>query len=416
MVEERVLGMLGASTAHAFARTSLGRGSMLGASTARAFATTALGRGSRPRLAHPAPLARHERHPRRGPHPTGLQNMKMRSFPLFVALMLIPASASAAEAPLRRLLSLTPVEVRAQLLGEQAGWPVPRGFEVRRSGASITYLTAHELVADPALLEQQAVWRTQGDVPTPSSLRRCDIGVNATESGAAGGAVILAFKNGRLSEAYNVVSKPGRSVSALTGGRPTMALSPFTKRPGGLPLEDGVGFLEHWRRNRLAEGDRLIVDCEVRHYAPPSSNRRSSGLSASDLQGLALLPFAFKLPRINRARNAARLQGAALLGAMQLGAPVSPSPEALASSRRGVRWHPDADGSYGVLTVDMGGAPTRNLSDVRDVALVGVRSGQVAWVSPPGGAGPRERLLCLEADGTLGAPREGCEGWGHYRP
>ena len=69
-----------------------------------------------------------------------------------------------------------------------------------------------------------------------------------------------------------------------------------------------------------------------------------------------------------------------------------------------------------VLTIDLGGWKSRNLSDKRDAALVGVEDGVVTWISPPGGAGPDAGLLCVDAEGQAGAPRTGCWGWGNYRP
>lgn len=134
------------------------------------------------------------------------------------------------------------------------------------------------------------------------------------------------------------------------------------------------------------------------------------------MQGLALLPFAVKLPAMNRDRERARELGAATLAGLSVGRRLPGDSQAFARGQDGLRWHGSARPGYGVLTIDLGGWKSRNLSDKRDAALVGVEGGVVTWISPPGGAGPDAGLLCVDAEGQAGAPRTGCWGWGNYRP
>ncbi|MGZ3377961.1 MAG: hypothetical protein ACXU8S_15310, partial [Phenylobacterium sp.] len=46
---------------------------------------------------------------------------------------------------------------------------------------------------------------------------------------------------------------------------------------------------------------------------------------------------------------------------------------------------------YAVIAIDLGGYPSRNLSNFRDFALVGVRNGRIEWISPPTSPGPSRR-------------------------
>ncbi|AYV45317.1 hypothetical protein CFHF_03060 [Caulobacter flavus] len=343
---------------------------------------------------------------------------------LAAALALLSATgATAGEAAIGELIGLTPVEVRARLTGAPAATPLTRGFEVARDGGTDAYFTLDDLAADPAALRRRAAWRTHGEVSSDAGAPVCRSRVVAEPRDLTVGDPVLAFRDGRLTAVLRPArpglrppAPPHENRKAYERWIRQASLGPFQARFGQLPLEDGVGFLGRWEAARLDGSDRLLVDC-----APPPAlpavvrPAKRPPLNESDMQGLALAPFAIRLPAINRDRARARDRGAATLAGLSVGQRL-PRDVGLHARRDGLRWHGSARPGYGVLTVDLGGGKTRNLSDMRDAALVGVEDGVVRWISPPGGAGPGAGLLCVDAEGLAGTPRPGCQGWGIYRP
>ncbi|MDG2531699.1 hypothetical protein [Caulobacter endophyticus] len=341
-----------------------------------------------------------------------------------LAVLLASSGARAGEAAVGELIGLSPVEVRARLTGAGADTPLPRGFEVARDGGADAYFTLDDLVADPRARHRRMLQRTHGDEPYDPEVPVCRSGLASAQRPSAAGDPVLAFREGRLAAVLRPARTPPRPPAPSLDDRKAYerwirqtSVGPFQTGFGQLPLEDGAGFLGRWEAGRLALSERLAVDCAPLPRRPPiavASKRRA--LNNSDMQGLALLPFAVKLPGMNRDRARAREQGAAMLAGLSVGARLPQDPRAFARSHEGLRWHASGRPGYGVLTVDLGGGRTRNLSDARDAVLVGVQDGTVAWISPPAGAGPGAGLLCVDAEGLAGAPRPGCHGWGMYRP
>lgn len=336
------------------------------------------------------------------------------------------SQAAAGEAAVGDLIGLSPVEVRARLTGAPTQAPLTRGFEVAAGGGTDAYFTLDQLVADPRRLRQQAIWRTYGDGPFDPEAPICRTRLTSGAGEPGKGEPVLVFRDGRLAAVLTPVRPPAELRPPAPPMKDRKAYerwvrqarpSPFAAAFGQLPLEDGQGFLGRWSKDAAAPGDRLSAACAPGARPPlAASPARRRGLSDSDMQGLALLPFAVKLPAMNRDRERARERGAATLAGLSVGQRLPRDPKAFAREHDGLRWHGSARANYGVLTVDLGGWKSRNLSDKRDAALVGVEDGMVTWISPPGGVGPGAGLLCIDGEGRSGAPRPGCWGWGNYRP
>ncbi|PLR28010.1 hypothetical protein SGCZBJ_06605 [Caulobacter zeae] len=334
------------------------------------------------------------------------------------------SQAAAGEAAIGDLIGLSPVEVRTRLTGAAAQAPLTRGFEVADGGGTDAYFTLDQLVSDPRRLRQQAIWRTHGDGPFDPEAPICGARLASALGDRVVGDPVLVFRDGRLAAVLRPAPASPRPSAPSIEDRKAYERwvrqarpSPFAAAFGQLPLEDGRGFLARWSKDAAEPGDQLSAACAPGSRPPTvgkSAGRR--GLSNSDMQGLALLPFAVKLPAMNRDRERAREQGAATLAGLSVGQRLPTDPKAFARGQYGLRWHGSTRPDYGVLTVDLGGWKSRNLSDKRDAALVGIEDGVVAWISPPGGVGPGAGLLCVDGEGQAGAPRPGCWGWGNYRP
>jgi hypothetical protein len=234
--------------------------------------------------------------------------------------------------------------------------------------------------------------------------------------------VIFVFRNGHLEGAFQPIypppplAPPATDRAAIVAYARQPVTSLFIARFGELPLEDGLGFLSRWTKAALLPADELSAACAP--AAPPPARTRAPhhALDASDMQGLALLPFAISLPGMNHQRVAARREGAEVLAALRVGDTLATAPAKFAAAHPGVRSYPAKAGDYAVLTIDMGAYPGRNLSNSNDSALVGVRRGRIEWISPPASFGPRGELLCLDDHGVPNTPRRGCSGWGQFAP
>ena len=246
-----------------------------------------------------------------------------------------------------------------------------------------------------------------------------------THNGGAqeqGASVVLMFRNARLEAAFQPVEAARPPPPSYTDRKASLAYirrpvsSPFIAHSGELPLEDGLSFLSRWTKTALSPDDRLSAACAPPPPPPAPSPSRGHGLDASDMQGLALLPFAVTLPAKNQQRAAARRQGAALLASLQVGGMLGSAPRKFAADHAGVRAYPAKQGDYAVLSLDLGGYPGNNLTNFNDAALAGVRSGRIEWLSPPASFGPGGALLCLDEHGVPDTPRPGCSGWGHFSP
>lgn len=351
----------------------------------------------------------------------------MRRFGLVAALagLLLAAPATAVEAaPVSALMGLGPVEVRNRLAEEARPWPLQPTFQVATPEGVLTFITVGDLMLDPALAEQLAVWRTRGDHAPRTPYLVCKAALLRGERlPVLAHDVVLTFRNGRLVSAALPDPPPARPTPPTSDRKAwemfirTPALSPFQPRQGALPLEDGPGFLSRWARTELGPTDALSATCAPPPPPPPpapTKARKPLDLDASDLQGLSLLPFAVTLPGKNAQRTAASRDGPALLATLRVGEPLGAAPEAFAAAHRGMRAY--TAGDYAVLSLDLGAAPGRNLSNFNDAALIGVRGGRIEWIAPPAGFGPRPDLLCIDEHGVAATPRKGCGGWGHFNP
>ena len=264
----------------------------------------------------------------------------------------------------RDLLGLAPAQVQRRLTGLDADWPRNADLEVSSERGLLSFAAVDEYLFDPAATEGMARARTDGaSLPKVSS----SCSVKAEPDGD--GPLLLMFRNDRLEGVWS-----RRNAGPDTTFRPTVA--------GALPLADGEAFLAHWGRILVGEGTRLTVRCVRRERAadqPVQVRARREGLSASDMQGLALLPFAVGLPAMNSGRSAHQRAGAAFYAQLAPGYRLPDAPRRFASEHAGVRAMRGSDPDYVVLKIDLGGYSSRNLANVEDFGLVGVRNGIVAW-------------------------------------
>lgn len=330
---------------------------------------------------------------------------------------------------LSELAGLTPSAVRARLAPVAAGWPLPPSFRVLTSNSVLEFVALGDLLLDPVARERLASFQSGGEPGPAPAYVRCEARLDRSGDGRSemDGPVVLMFRDGQLEKALGPPPPPPHETPpASTERRAWQAFirrprsSPFLASLGEVPLEDGAGFLARWGREPLPAADRLTAECVEQPPAPPpvAAGRPKRGLDAGDLQGLALLPFAGRLPGLNRQRVAARSIGAAIMASLHPGEPLGNTPDRFAAEHPGVRFHPGKSAGYGVLSVDLGGYPGRNLTNFNATALVGIRAGRVEWISPPTPApvGPTPNLLCRDASGVPNTPRPGCHGWGNYSP
>ena len=324
--------------------------------------------------------------------------------------------------PVSDLAGLDPASVRARLAKVPPEWPIPPAFQVATPDGLLTFITASDLMMDPVLAQRMAVFRTNGDPgPEPPYLQCKAFLTRDGGSQEPAGSAVLMFRSGRLDTIFQPVDAARPPLPNPSDRKGQLAYlrrpvsSPFVAQSGELPLEDGLEFLSRWSKTALTPGDRLGAACSP--SPPPAvSPTRGHGLDASDMQGLALLPFAISLPSKNRRRVAARREGAALLASLRVGEALGSAPGKFGADHPGVRAYPATRGDYAVLSIDLGGYPGHNLTNFNDAALLGVRRGRIEWASLPSGFGPTGALLCLDENGVPNTPRAGCSGWGHFSP
>jgi hypothetical protein len=205
-----------------------------------------------------------------------------------------------------------------------------------------------------------AVFRTNGDPgPEPPYLQCKAFLTRDGGSQEPAGSAVLMFRSGRLDTIFQPVDAARPPLPNPSDRKGQLAYlrrpvsSPFVAQSGELPLEDGLEFLSRWSKTALTPGDRLGAACSP--SPPPAvSPTRGHGLDASDMQGLALLPFAISLPSKNRRRVAARREGAALLASLRVGEALGSAPGKFAADHPGVRAYPATRGDYAVLSIDLG--------------------------------------------------------------
>jgi hypothetical protein len=263
------------------------------------------------------------------------------------------------------LIGLTPAQVQRRLTGLDVDWPRTVGLEVAAGPDLLSFSAIDEDLSDAAAAERWARWRTYAE-RLPKVWSSCSVSAEPDRRGP----LLLMFRNDRLEQVWE-----RESAGPDTTFRPAA--------DGALPLADGAAFLARWGRRSVDEATRLTVRCVRRESvaAGPADRQAKRGrLSASDMQGLALAPFAVGLPVMNGERGAQQRAGAALYAQLAPGYRLPDPPTRFASEHGGVRAI-RGDPGYVVLKVDLGGYPSRNLSNRKDFALIGVRDGVVAWRS-----------------------------------
>lgn len=187
--------------------------------------------------------------------------------------------------------------------------------------------------------------------------------------------------------------------------------------PGRLPLSDGGGFLD--RRGDLAAPDGAILArlCDRAVIVPSTAPaaRDDAGL----LQGLSLLPFAWRLRGVNAEREANRREGEALFATLRPGDALPGGLDPFLSAHPDVRRYVDkADPAYSVLVVNLGADANNNLARMNGAGLVGVRGDRIVWIGDGGAAAGLglTAALCVDDHGTAGAVRPGCSSTGYFSP
>lgn len=182
--------------------------------------------------------------------------------------------------------------------------------------------------------------------------------------------------------------------------------------PGRLPLSDGAGVVE-----RLNDGSHtaMATACKPLRPPPAAADRRFDEVGF--FQGLALLPFAVRLPGLNAERDRDVREGPNLFAQARPGQTLPGGPRAFVADRPGTRLYRDPeDADYGVIVVSFGWDRRNNLGRYNEVAMIGVRGDTVVWTADPR-AVDALRLrspMCLGVDGRLDRVRPGCSNTGVF--
>lgn len=187
--------------------------------------------------------------------------------------------------------------------------------------------------------------------------------------------------------------------------------------PGRLPLSDGGGFLSRRTDMAAPEGAMLAHLCQTALIvqSPPPPARDDAGL----LQGLSLLPFAWRLKGLNAERDGNRLEGAALFATLRPGDAVPGGLDAFLAAHPGVRRYSDEqDPAYSVLVINLGAEANNNLARMNGAALIGVRDDRIVWTGDGGAAAGLglTSALCIDRQAAAGAVRPGCSSTGYFSP
>jgi hypothetical protein len=343
-----------------------------------------------------------------------------------------PAHASSITAA--DLIGLSVPEIRARLGGTVLRGEVgPSISMLADDGGVYSYLTVHDALADPAL--QQAWARGERGNPSQGDWSECRVTMTGTQYGYG---ALLVMRNGHVIEVRQPDQQPQQPSAPTTPLPGESQMEAFRRHsaerraqplrsyllsdPGKMPLAEGPGFIAHWRGAPASPDDVIAANCRRLQRGPPVElplpRQRAGGLSAGDMQTLALAPFVVVLPFINSDRTAALTEGPQTMALIQLGQPVPGGPAAFAQQHKRAFWYPGPDG-YGILVFDLGMTANNNLSARGDLGFAGVRSGKVVWIAreiQPSGMGMSGNLLCLDERNVRANTRKGCTGYGNLNP
>lgn len=314
---------------------------------------------------------------------------------------------------LRALVGAPVTDVRAALgFDDQRAWaPGLRIADPAGEVALYTVATEPWVVLSDNPREGERVCRAVFGRPGPT-------GVEAYPDRSA--ELVLVFQRGRLTAALSSPLRPrvtdprlspAEAVKrAFLGPQP----APLSRQPGQLPLADGAAFLARRPELHLPSDTVFGTTCRplVRENHNPGFDE------AGFVQGLSLLPLAIGLPKLNRERVRARREGGAVLSSLRLGQSLPGGVEAFARGVRGAYVLRDADLAYGVLVVDLGAPPSRNVGRMNHAGLVGIRGDRVVWIGRTDHRAPLglSGALCLDRNARPGRVRRGCSSTGYFAP
>jgi hypothetical protein len=264
----------------------------------------------------------------------------------------------------RDLIGLSPAQVQIRLTGLDDNWPKVMSFEVVTSRGVLSFAVLDDYMQDAASMEIRARGRNRAlDAGMPKVWSACTVGTDEDTAYDT----LLMFKDNKLESVWSK-----RDAAADTTSEPAA---------GQLPLEDGEAFMAHWGRTLMNKDSAMTVRCAKHESVSerPLASSRAHGLSAGDLQGMALLPFAAELPFMNAGRTANKRRGVALYEQLGPGYPLPGGLQTFLSGHTVARVVRGRDQSYVILKIDLGAYEGRNLSNSDDFGLVGVRDGVVQW-------------------------------------
>jgi hypothetical protein len=265
----------------------------------------------------------------------------------------------------RDLIGLSPAQVQNRLSGLDNNWPKVMSFELATARGLLSFAVLTDYLQDTASMEIRARGRNRAMGPgMPKVWSECTVRTDDDDAYDT----LLMFRDGKLE---GVWSK--RDATADGASAPA---------PGQLPLEDGEAFMSRWGRTLVNKDSAMTVRC-VKHESvsdrPLASRQAQDGLSASDFQGVALLPFAVELPFMNASRIANKRRGVALYEHLGPGYPLPGGLTSFLSGHAVANVFRGRDQNYVILKIDLGAYEGRNLSNSNDYGLIGVRDGVVRW-------------------------------------
>jgi hypothetical protein len=318
--------------------------------------------------------------------------------------------------PLWSLLGRTPAQV-ASMLG--ADGPAGPGLRLSESGRSIVIHPGEPFRPPWPQGRRCATQLVRVDEAGRHALS--DFGEDATADASemVRFRAVFVFENNRL---VAVDAPPARQLGPAPPGElrqawiermiQSGARSVWPVAPGRLPLSDGAGVVE-----RVNDGEHTAVATACKSLAPRPASAERRFDEAGFFQGLALLPFAVRLPGLNAERERDAREGPLLFAQARPGERLPDGARGFVADRPGTRLYRDPeDPDYGVIVVSFGWDERNNVGRYNDVAMIGVRADTVVWTADPEAVdalGLRSPM-CLGVDGRLDQVRPGCSNTGVF--